>query len=105
MIVLRYFADTKNEIDEFFLTAEGIVEGKTKQWLDKPAMTAIINGCSTASDVMVKKSDFYSNMKTRYGIVEDPNDNYYDDTLFSSNIESYEYIDDEDRKKEKRIWH
>ena len=101
MIVLRYFEDTKKEIEEFFSTAEGIVEGKTKQWLDKPAMTAIINGCSTASDVMVKKSDFYSNMKISYGIVEDPNHNYYGETLFRSNLESDEYIDDEDKNKKK----
>lgn len=100
-IKLKYFADVKKEIDEFFFIAEEIIEGKRPPWIDKPAMIAITNGCSSASDVTVKKSDFYYQLKYSFGISEDAKEDYYDDTLFESNLESFDYVDEDDEKKKK----
>lgn len=65
-------------------------------------MVAITNGCSSASDVTVKKSDFYYQLKCSFGISEDTKDDYYDDSLFESNLESFDYVDEDDEKKRKR---
>lgn len=100
-ITLYYFEETKDEIDEFFKTAEEIVEGKRRRVLDKPAMKAIIDGCFSAADVTVKKADFYSKLKFSYGITEDPNDDYYDEIHFTSNLESADFDGEEDKKKKK----
>lgn len=70
-IVLYYFYEIKREIDEFFSTACGIVEGKKQRLLDRPAMQAITNGCNTSADVEIKKSDFYHKLQYNYGITED----------------------------------
>ena len=102
-IVLHYFADIRKEIDDFFATAGEIVEGKRSYLLDKPAMKAITDGCSTSSDVDVKKSDFYYRLQYSYGITEDPNDGYYDEQYFSSNLESFDYEDEADKNKKKEL--
>lgn len=100
-ITLYYFSETKKEIDEFFGTASEIVEGKRYSMLDKAAMKAITDGCHTAADVDVKKSDFYHQLKYAYGITEDPQDNYYDEENFTSNLESFDYDDEDDKRKKK----
>lgn len=100
-VSLYYFSEIKKEIDEFFDTAGEIVEGKKACLIDKPAMKSITNGCTTVSDIDVKKSDFYYNLRYHFGITEDPHDNYYDETYFSTNLESEEYDDDIDKNKKK----
>lgn len=100
-ITLHYFEEIKNEIDEFFGTASEIVEGKRHRLLDKPAMKAITDGCHTAADVDVKKSDFYHKLQYAFGITEDPQDNYYGEEYFISNLESFDYDDEEDKRKKK----
>ena len=103
-ITLRYFSEIKKEIDEFFGTAGEIVEGKRHRLLDKPAMKAITNGCHTAADVDVKKSDFYYKLQYNFGITQDPQDNYYDEKFFSNNLESHNY-DEEKETSVKLISH
>ena len=93
-IHLRYFSEIKKEIDEFFGTASEIVEGKRHRLLDKPAMKAITDGCSTAADVDVKKSDFYHKIRYSFSIVEDSTNNYYSVKYFTSNLESFDYDDE-----------
>lgn len=100
-ITLQYFSDIRKEIDEFFGTASEIVEGRRYRLLDKPAMKAITDGCSTSADVDVKKSDFYHLLQYSFGIIEDPHDDYYDEEHFSSNLESFEYEDEADKNKKK----
>lgn len=102
-ITLLYFSDINNEIDEYFNIACEIVEGRRNSLLDKPAMKAITNGCSTTADIAVKKSDFYYLLQYSYGITEDPNDNYYDEEYCSSNLESFEYEDEADKNKKKEL--
>ena len=86
-ITLRYFSDVKKEIEDFFTSAELIVDGKQYPF-DTVAMKAIINGCSTSGDVKVKKSDFYHALQYSYGIVEDDRESYYEDTDNRYNLES-----------------
>lgn len=102
-IVLRYFADIKKEIDDFFNIACEIVEGKRYRLLDKPAMKAITNGCNTSADVDIKKSDFYHLLQFSFGIAEDPNNDYYGEEFFSSNLESFDYEDETDKDKKKEL--
>lgn len=100
-ITLHYFSEIKKEIDDFFGTASEIVEGKRHRLLDKPAMKAITDGCHTATDIDVKKSDFYHKLQYTFGITEDPQDNYYGEENFSSNLESFDYDDEDDKRKKK----
>ena len=86
-ITLRYFSDVKKEIDDFFTSAELIVDGK-QLLFDKVAMKAIINGCSTSGDVKVKKADFFHALQYSYGIMEDDKASYYEKTDDPYNLES-----------------
>lgn len=102
-IKLHYFSEIKKEIDDFFGTASEIVEGRRTRLIDKAAMKAITEGCKTAADVDVKKSDFYHKLQYAFGITEDPHDNYYYEECFTSNLESFDYDDEEDKKKKKEM--
>ena len=86
-ISLRYFSEVKKEIDDFFTSAELIVDGK-QLLFDTVAMKAIINGCSTAGDVKVKKADFFHVLQCSYGIMDDDRSSYYENTDDQYNLES-----------------
>ena len=64
-------------------------------------MKAITNGCHTAAEVDVKKSDFYYDLQYSFGITEDPYDDYYGEENFTSNLESFDYDDEDDKRKKK----
>lgn len=76
LIKLRYFTDVINEIERFFAKAEQIVLGKEKLILSKTAMSSIVDGCKTASDVITKKTIFYD-LLLKNGIIEDDYKDYY----------------------------
>lgn len=86
-ISLRYFSETKKEMDDFFASAESIVDGESIL-NDTVAMKSIINGCDTVGDVKVKASDFYHNLQYVYGIKEDDKTDFYSDEFDSYNLES-----------------
>lgn len=86
-ITLRYFSEVKLEIEDFFSTAEQIVDGK-QLLFDTVAMKAIVNGCSTSGDVKVKKADFYHVLQHVYGIAEDDRASYYEEADDQYNLES-----------------
>ena len=86
-ITLRYFSDVKKEIENFFTSAELIVDGK-QILFDTVAMKAIINGCSTSGDVKIKKADFYHKLQYSYGIIEDDRASYYEAADDQYNLES-----------------
>lgn len=86
-IHLRYFAETKKEIHDFFTSAESIIAGKTIL-NDTVAMKAIINGCDTVSDVKVKEADFFHNLEFSFGIKEDESRDYYSTDNNVYNLES-----------------
>jgi hypothetical protein len=72
IVQLKYFPETKGEIERFFKKAEIIVEGKEKLDTSRTAMTLIVNGCHTPAEVIEKKSKFYELLRTS-GITEDTN--------------------------------
>lgn len=62
LISLRYFTECEEEIDRFFHVAEEIIEGKSTLDPSKPAMVAIVNRCSTKSDIQQKKAKFRTHL-------------------------------------------
>jgi hypothetical protein len=76
-IKLRYFEETEKEIIDFFHVATLIVERKTTLDPSKTAMKEIVNGCSTKSDVIVKKNKLFIDLRTA-GIVKEEDTNYYE---------------------------
>lgn len=93
-IVLRYFTETKKEVDAYFGSARAIVEKKMRFFIDKPAMRFITNGCETANDVTVKESDFFYKLQYQYGVTEDKKKDYYKQEDSKYNLE--ELSDNED---------
>jgi hypothetical protein len=63
IISLKYFPDTVDEIESFFLSAESILKGKKKLLPWKTAMKKIIDSCKSPSDVVALKVDFYSKLE------------------------------------------
>jgi hypothetical protein len=59
-IQLNYFNEVKNEIENFFRMAEHIVSGKESLNPSKTAMSLIVDGCKTVSDVIAKKVELYT---------------------------------------------
>jgi len=69
-IELRYFTETKLEIDRFFSTAEKIKSGKLSLKISKPAMVDIVNNATDLPDIALRKTLFYRSL-TNLGIYED----------------------------------
>ena len=103
-IDLRFFPDVKREIDAFYSAAEAIVEGKEISF-DTVAMKAIINGCELASDVRVRKADFFHRLQFQYGILEDSYDDYYSEENNKYNLESIEHKDEQEQDGWKYVSH
>ncbi len=85
LIRLKYFRETRDEIEGFFAKAEYLLKGNEKPNPDVTAMMSILNGCSSTSDIMDKKSDFYMLLKGK-GIVEDEYDKYFESYNHKYNI-------------------
>lgn len=66
-ISLKYFSETQDEIESFFVSAESILKGykRLRPW--KTAMKLIIDSCKSPSDIVAKKVNFYSELD-RLGI-------------------------------------
>lgn len=89
VIHICYFKEVEREIDDFFLRAQRIVKGEDSLSIDNYAMTKIVEGCKTESDVVMKKSDFM-NLITRYGIKKASEYDYYHEENHKYNLESIE---------------
>jgi hypothetical protein len=76
LVRLFYFSEVRNEIEDFFASAESIVTGKELLSVNKTAMLSIVTGCKTASDVLSKKSDFDLLLR-QSGIHESARDDFY----------------------------
>lgn len=98
-IRLRYFEETKTEIDLFFAKAEEIVKGKILL-KDNIAMKAITNGCQDISDISDRKADFYTTLQYSYGIIQDDRDSYYYKSDTDANLE---WTFSEDEKKDPEV--
>lgn len=69
-IELKYFSETKEEINRFFSTAENIKAGKISLRVSKPAMVDIVSSARDVSDIALRKALFFQNLNT-LGIYED----------------------------------
>lgn len=76
LIELQYFKDVKDEIDRFFAKAEQIVSNTEKLIPSKTAMSSIVSGCKTPSDVVEKMTRFYDLLNNN-DIVEDDYNDYF----------------------------
>lgn len=82
-IEFRYFADVKREIHDYYRAAEEVVrDGILKK--KECAMAEIIKGCSSPSDIINKRTKFFTFLKNNH-IEEDEIDSYY------TNEENYKY--------------
>lgn len=85
-VSLKYFHDTKIEIEDFFKKAQDIVAGKTLL-KENVAMKAITTGCYDTTDVLDRQSDFFYVLQYKYGITEDSTKTYYDEAQYQANLE------------------
>lgn len=86
VIKLRYFSETKQEIEGFFRSAESIVGGMTRM-RDTVAMSTIVNGCEDVTDVVEKEQDFYNMLTNKYHILLAEKTDFYTTEDFSNNLE------------------
>ena len=75
-ITLRYFKEVQKEVEHFFHAAENLVEKGQMPSSLKTAMVSITNGCKSRSDVIVKKSKFYDDLRRKKIEEEIPCDYY-----------------------------
>ncbi len=103
-IHLKYLTETKEEIDTFFDTAEMIAEGRFLAH-DKPAMSAITNGCASASDVKIKRADFFHALQYTYDVKEENTNDFYSEKYNPYNLESMDHLETQDQESWKFISH
>lgn len=90
-IELKFFEETEQEIINFFHVASLIVEGKATLNPGKTAMKEIVNGCSTKSDVLVKRNKLFINLQTS-GIEKEESRDYYENHDF--NVEGTQVLEE-----------
>lgn len=64
LIKLKYFEETLNEIESFFYVAQKIIQREGNLSASNIAMETICNGCTTVSDVINKKTELLSKLKS-----------------------------------------
>jgi len=77
LIKLRYFEETKDEIDQFFQTAEYILKGTARLDSSKPAMVIIVDGCKQPIDIKNKKIFFERKLKEKDILLQEFNHSPY----------------------------
>lgn len=98
LIELKFFSETKTEIENYFLSAQNNLEKRLP--IESSAMENILKNCCSPSDVLIKKSKFYS-LLSQYNIKEDLYDKYW-----AEENEAYNLIDHgiyEQLKQEKSL--
>ncbi len=86
---MKYFSETKDEVDEFFRVAEQIVRGEAVLNPYNTAMNQLVNGCKSPSEINTKKTLFYKKLKENR-IVQHPGLD-----LNSENSQEYNLIDED----------
>ncbi|MCL6335192.1 hypothetical protein EXT66_14305 [Pectobacterium carotovorum subsp. carotovorum] len=84
-IELKYFEETKNEIEGYFYAAEKIFERNQHPDPSKTGMINLLQTCSTKSDVTIRKIEFFERLE-KMKISLDTGTDYYDRPEY--NIES-----------------
>jgi hypothetical protein len=65
LIELKYFQETKEQVDAFFQTAEYIFKGTATLDPSKTAMKSILDGCKSLSDIKSKRVKFDLELKQK----------------------------------------
>lgn len=71
IIHLKYFEETKKEIDNFFLAAENIIKYRQNFDQTKTAMVYILKGCNRIDDVKEKQAKFYADLKSKNIVLQE----------------------------------
>lgn len=97
-IEVRIFAETINEIDNFFASAEQLVN--CPNIIDVVAMENILRGCHSPADVVSKKADFFRVLQYQYGIMKEEARDYYSKELHEYNLEDVKLASGDNRDKD-----
>jgi len=89
-LAVKYFPETKREVDSLFGAAEHIVAGGSLLDPSRTAMQHILKGCGTRSDVVTKKGNFFASL-AKFKIHEEVERNYYEPAIF--NCESIDILE------------
>ena len=65
-------------MDRYFEKAEAIFNNKELPDPSKPAMSKIVNGCKTSSEIIERKSSFYSFLKSKHILEYSDMEDFYD---------------------------
>ena len=97
LIHLKYFGDTRIEVERFFDVAARIIKREENLSPDNIAMAEICKGCTDISDIIFKKTKFYEELTTRGITLQDDVDyhskheyNMEDQELFNKYNDKYE---------------
>ena len=88
-IHLKYFEENKKGVEDFFYAAEMTLKNRGSVDPSKTAMLSILNGCKSPSDIINKKTKFFSDLTVKGIKIEEPIDYYANVDL---NIESEETV-------------
>lgn len=94
LITFRYFDYVKEELERFFEKAARIVRGKSLNTEGRIAMDTITKGCLTESDLLLKKTQFYTELTSRGIHPDNVSFNYYADSLKQWNLEDFDIVSD-----------
>lgn len=90
-IELKYFEETKSEIEGYFYAAEKIFERNQHPDPSKIGMINLLQTCSTKSEVTIRKIEFFEKLE-KMKIFLDVGTDYYDRPEY--NIESISVLDE-----------
>lgn len=94
LIYLKYFQETKDEIEYFFSKAEKIVQGYDILNPSNTAMSTIVDGCTDITDVIAKKVKLFS-LLNQLAISEEMEEIIYSEENYKYNIATSDIIKDE----------
>ena len=93
-ITLKFFQETKREIEHFFDTAEIILRNGSVINPGQTAMESILSGCKYSADITEKKANFYLFLNRNH-IYEEKKTDFYDRRYDEANFESMQYDEKE----------
>lgn len=91
-IHLKYLEETKEEIESFFYSAENIIQKGSSVNINASAMRNIINGCTSSTDILIKKEKLFS-LLSNSGIFEENMEDIYKTENHKFNITTSELYD------------
>lgn len=93
-IYLKFFQETKEEVEYFFNKAEKIVQGLDSLNPLNTAMSTIVDGCKDVTDIIAKKVKFYA-LLGNLGILEETEEVTYSEENYKYNILSTDTLKEE----------